>query len=126
MTANEAAKKLADNTWGLLLARFVTPGLLTIALWLGSQYLARLDEAIDVMTSRLDRQDDSLAAINRQIAAIEASRLEASKFGDGNLEQLKNDVQGLRTRVDIAVTQIAAVGAKVEVLLSQTRSSADP
>lgn len=115
----EAAKKLAENTWGLLLARFVTPLLLAVALWLGSQYLSRLDEAINVMTARLDRQDESMGALNRTVAAIEASRLATSKARDGDFEQVLNEISGLRMRLDSTITQIASVTAKVEILLQR-------
>lgn len=114
----EAAKKLAENAWGLLLARFVTPLLLAIALWLGSQYLARLDEAFDVMAERLNRLDESLAATNRQIAAIDAAREVQLEADDGDLNDIAREMLSLRNRVDTAVTQISAVTAKVEILLS--------
>lgn len=68
----EAAKKLAENVWGLLLARFVTPALLAVALWLGSQYLAKLDEAFDAMAKRLDNLDETVSDAGRQLVIIDA------------------------------------------------------
>lgn len=113
----EATKKLAENTWGILLARFVTPLLLAVALWLGSQYLARLDEAFDVMAERLNRLDENLAATNRQIAAIDAAREVQEQANDGDLGDVAREMLLLRSKVDTAVTQITAVTAKVDILL---------
>lgn len=116
----DAAKSLAENAWGLLLARFVTPLLLAIALWLGSQYLARLDEAIEMLDHRLSNQDEGLQNLNRTVAAIEASRLATTKARDGDFADILQKINTLQARLDTTVGQIATVTAKVEVLLQRS------
>lgn len=116
----EAVKKLAENTLGIVLARFVTPGLLAIALWLGSQYLARLDEALDMLDIRLSRQEETQQQTNQTIAAIEASRLATSKARDSDIADIVGKLDRLQLKLDSTVNDIATVTAKVEVLLSRS------
>lgn len=115
----EIARKLAENTWGLLLARFVTPILMVVALWLGNQYLVRLDAAIALMGSRIDQQEKSLNALNQQMVALQTQ----SGFGTDSWRNMMTEVVTLRTRLDAAVSQIAAVTAKVDILISQLNAS---
>lgn len=116
--AEEAGRKLAESTAGLMLARFVTPTLLAVTVWLGSQYLGRLDEMIRLLSQRLDRQDQTIVDVSKQLAVLEAARQQASKARDSDFSDLIAKTTELTAKVDNAVVTVAAVAAKVDLMLS--------
>lgn len=138
--ATDVAHRITNSAIGGIIRTIVMPALMAAALFLGSNYLTKLDQAIAAINARQDKIEDAVALLGRQVAAIEAGRAAASKARDNDIEQIfaaldrvnmkvDSTVEALATKVDASTAAVAGLSAKVEILLARlTRASvpADP
>lgn len=124
--STDVKDRLAGSVWGLLLARFVTPALVAIAIFLGNNYLSKLDQTMTAMAVRQDKLEDIVGALRQQVAGIEAGRAAATKSRDDQIDLIISQLSSLREKVDAGGAAIAGLTAKVEILLQRAEVDGTP
>jgi len=116
MTTGE---KLANSVWGLVLARYVTPGLVGIIVVLGGFVTSGLFTRIDKLA---DAQDHIMSQMSAQAIRITAMETRAEIVGTTRLadvERMLSELMMVRGKLDTTVTQVAGLAAKMDVLLTR-------
>lgn len=116
MTTGE---RLANSVWGLVLARYVTPGLVGAIVVLGGFIASGLFTRIDNLAMAQERLLTQITDQALRITAMEArgELLGTARNADG--DRLIGEMGLVRAKLDSTVTQVAGLAAKVDVLLSR-------
>lgn len=110
---------LANSVWGVILARYVTPALVVLVLatggWIGARVIADIN---DVANAQASFRTDLVGQASR-ITAIEARRDAVSKARDEQISRIIDAQSTAVTQINTIANQVAAVSAKVEILLDR-------
>lgn len=124
------AEKMATSVWGVILARFISPALLGVAIAMGGFIANGIFTRMDVMTTAQATLAAQLTEQSMRIAAIEARRDIMSKVRDDDFADLKtafdtlsNQMFTLQSKFETANTTVAALTAKVDILLTKLSAS---
>lgn len=113
------AEKLATSVWGVILARYVSPVLVAVAITLGgfvtSGLFKRIDDLSGAQTDIMERMADQAI----RITAIEARRAVLDATSDEQISHLLEAQKTTQAQLSLVTAQIASVTAKVEVLLDR-------
>src|SRR5688572_10889911 len=104
---------MANSVWGLILARYVSPALVAVALALGSFAASGLFARIDELAVQQTVIMTQLTAQQNRITAIEARRDANADANDDQTTQILDAQKLTQQRLDSVSTQLAGVSAKV-------------
>lgn len=120
------AEKMASSVVGVILARYVTPGLVALSLAAGTFIANGLFTRIDALAEAQVELMKELSGQSMRITALEVQRDLLAKMRDDDFKDLRealggviNEVGSLRGRLESTNNQMASLAAKVDVLLSR-------
>lgn len=120
-----AADRLANSTAMTLISRvavFITPVVLAVLAWVVSDYIQIGRAQVAVVSDRLDQQESRIAAVEKQITAMDADRnVRIIKAAEAQVELLGH----LKT-IDADISDLTKAVTTVTVKIDDMRAPPSP